>query len=217
MSEKEKENAEAAGEEVAEPVAEEAAEPEAEAPKAEEKPEEAKAPAEEKPKKAKAAAEKEAPPKEEKKKAEKKEAPPAAEKKAPAKAEKVKTSKAIESIMDAIKTMTVLELSELVKALETEFGVNAAAPVAVASAAAGPAEAAAPDEEQTEFKEILKEIGANKISVIKAVRELTTLGLKESKDLVESAPATVREGVTKEEAATMEEKLKAAGATAEIT
>ena len=111
--------------------------------------------------------------------------------------------------------MTVLELSQLVKALETEFGVTAAAPVVAATP--GPAEAApAAAEEQTEFSVILKEIGANKISVIKAVRELTTLGLKESKDLVESAPKPVRDGVTKEEAAAMKEKLEAAGATAEI-
>ena len=112
--------------------------------------------------------------------------------------------------------MTVLELSELVKALETEFGVSAAVP-AVAATAAAPAEAAAPAaEEQTEFTVTLKAIGANKISVIKAVRELTTLGLKEAKDLVESAPAAVREGINKEEATTIKQKLETAGATAEI-
>ena len=111
--------------------------------------------------------------------------------------------------------MTVLELSELVKALEAEFGISAAAPVAAATA---PTEAAAPvAEEQTEFSVILKEIGANKINVIKAVRELTTLGLKESKDLVESAPKSVREGITKEEATVIKQKLEAAGAIAEIT
>jgi len=137
---------------------------------------------------------------------------------APTKKEKVKVSPAIEEIMAAIKKMTVLELAELVKALETEFGVSAAAPVvAVAAPAAVPAEAAGQAaEEQTEFSVILKEIGANKINVIKAVREVTTLGLKESKDLVESAPKPVREGVNKEEAATIKEKLEAAGATAEI-
>ncbi|HEY82184.1 MAG TPA: 50S ribosomal protein L7/L12 [Dehalococcoidia bacterium] len=121
--------------------------------------------------------------------------------------------------MAAIKKMTVLELAELVKALETEFGVSAAAPVAVAAAPAqAPAEAApaAGGEEQTEFSVILTDIGANKINVIKAVREVTTLGLKESKDLVESAPKPVREGVSKEEAAAIKEKLEAAGAKVEI-
>jgi len=125
---------------------------------------------------------------------------------------------AIEELMTAIKNMTVLELSELVKALETEFGVSAAAPVVAAAAvAAAPAEAAAPAaEEKTEFTVFLKEVGANKISVIKAVRELTGLGLKESKDLVESAPKAVKEGVSKEEAATIKQKLEAAGATVEL-
>jgi len=119
-----------------------------------------------------------------------------------------------EGIMAAIKNMTVLELAELVKALEAEFGVSAAAPVV---AAAAPAEAAVPEaEEQTEFSVILTDFGANKINVIKAVRELTTLGLKESKDLVESAPKAVKEGVNKEEAAAAKQKLEAAGATAEI-
>ena len=102
------------------------------------------------------------------------------------------------------------------KSLEEEFGVTAAAPM-VASVAA-PAEAAAPTaEEKTEFTVTLKDVGANKISVIKAVRELTSLGLKESKDLVESAPKAVREGISKEEAATVKEKLEAAGATVDIT
>ena len=124
----------------------------------------------------------------------------------------------VEELMTTIKNMTVLELSDLVKALETEFGVSAAAPVvAAAPGAAAPAEAAVPaEEEQTEFTVILKDIGANKINVIKAVREVTTLGLKESKDLVESAPATVKEGVNKDESATMKQKLEAAGATVEI-
>jgi large subunit ribosomal protein L7/L12 len=131
-----------------------------------------------------------------------------------AKAEKPKKSAAIDEIMTAIKGMNVLELAELVKALETEFGVSAAAPVAVAAA---PAAAAAPEvEEQTEFTVILKDIGANKINVIKAVRELTNLGLKESKDLVEAAPKPVKEAVSKEEAATAKQKLEAAGATAEV-
>jgi len=129
---------------------------------------------------------------------------------------KAKKSGAIEEIMTAIKGMSVLDLAELVKALETEFGVSAAAPVAVAAAAA-PAEAAAPVEEKTEFTVILKEIGANKINVIKAVRELTSLGLKESKDLVEAAPKAVKENVNKEDAAAAKTKLEAAGAKVEVT
>jgi len=141
----------------------------------------------------------------------------AGEKPAPAKAEKAKKPAAIEEIMAAIKNMTVLELAELVKALEAEFGVSAAAPVV--AAAAPSAEAAAPPaaEEKTEFNVILKDIGPNKISVIRAVRELTPLGLKESKDLVESAPTAVKEGVSKDEATVVKEKLEAAGATVEIT
>lgn len=134
---------------------------------------------------------------------------------APAKkAEKSKKTTTIDEILTSIKNMTVLDLAELVKTLETEFGVTAAAPVAAAAAA--PTEAAAPAEEKTEFDVILKEIGANKISVIRAVRELTSLGLKESKDLVESAPKAVQEGVTKDEAASGKHKLEEAGATAEI-
>ena len=131
------------------------------------------------------------------------------------KAEKSKKSGTIDEIMTAIKGMSVLELAELVKALETEFGVSAAAPVAVA-AAATPAEAAPAAEEQTEFTVILKEIGANNINVIKAVRELTSLGLKESKDLVEAAPKPVKEGVNKEDAAAAKAKLEAAGAKVEV-
>ena len=126
-----------------------------------------------------------------------------------------KTVITMEEIIEAIKKLTVLELSELIKALENEFGVSAAAPVAVAAAPA--AEAAAEDvEEQTEFNVILKEIGGNKINVIKAVREVTTLGLKEAKELVESAPKAVKEGVNKDEAASVKQKLEAAGATIEI-
>lgn len=121
----------------------------------------------------------------------------------------------IDELIETIKNMTVLELADLVKTLETEFGVTAAAPVAVATAAA-PAAAAAPAEEKTEFNVILKEVGANKISVIRAVRELTSLGLKESKDLVESAPKPVREGINKDEAAAAKKKLEEAGATVEI-
>ena len=110
--------------------------------------------------------------------------------------------------------MTVLELAELVKMLEEEFGVSAAAPVAVAAGpAAGMADAAAlAEEEKTEFDVILKEIGPNKINVIKGVREVTTLGLKEAKDLVEAAPQTVKEGISKEDAEAVKEKLEAAGA-----
>lgn len=135
---------------------------------------------------------------------------------APAKVETGKKATTIEEVMATIKNMSVLELAELVKALEAEFGISAAAPV-VATTAAAPTEAAPPAEERTEFNVILKEVGANKISVIKAVRELTTLGLKESKDLVESAPKPVREGVTKDEATAMKQKLEAAGATVEVT
>jgi large subunit ribosomal protein L7/L12 len=120
-----------------------------------------------------------------------------------------------DEMIEAIKGMTVIELSELVKALEKEFGVSAAAPVAVAAApAAGGAAAAA--EEKSDFTVVLKAIGENKINVIKAVRELTTLGLKEAKDLVEAAPKPVKEGVNKDEAAAMKKKLEEAGATVEI-
>ena len=130
------------------------------------------------------------------------------------KAAKAKKSGAIDDIMNTIKGMTVLELAELVKALEEEFGVSAAAPVAVAAAA--PAGEAAAAEEKTEFTVILTEIGANKINVIKAVRELTNLGLKESKDLVEGAPKPVKEGVSKDDAAAAKAKLEAAGAKVEV-
>jgi large subunit ribosomal protein L7/L12 len=141
-------------------------------------------------------------------------------------AAKKETAKTLtkDELIAAIKEMTVLELSELVKALEEAFGISAAVPMMAAApaaaaggagAAAG-APAAAPVEEQTEFTVILKEVGANKISVIKAVREVTTLGLKEAKELVEAAPKTVKEGVNKAEAATLKEKLTAAGATVEV-
>jgi large subunit ribosomal protein L7/L12 len=110
----------------------------------------------------------------------------------------------------------VLELAEMVKALQTEFGVSAVAPVMAAAPAAGAAAAAPAVEEKTEFDVILKEIGANKINVIRAVRELTNLGLKESKDMVEAAPKAVKEKVSKEEAAAAKAKLEAAGATAEV-
>ena len=123
-----------------------------------------------------------------------------------------------DQILEAIDTMTVLELSELVKAFEERYGVTAAAPVAVAAApAAGGDGAGAPAaEEQDAFDAVLTEVGANKILVIKAVRELTGLGLKEAKDLVDAAPKAVREGVTKEEAEAAKEKLAEAGATVEV-
>ena len=123
----------------------------------------------------------------------------------------------VEQAMAIIEGMTVLELAEMVKAMETKFGISAAAPVAVAAApAAGAAAPAAAAEEKTEFTVVLKEIGANKINVIKAVRELTNLGLKESKDLVEGAPKPVKENVNKDDAAAAKAKLEAAGATVEV-
>jgi len=125
-----------------------------------------------------------------------------------------------DQILEAIDHMTVLELSELVKAFEERYGVTAAAPVAVAAGPAaggdGAAAGAAAAEEQDAFDAVLTEVGANKILVIKAVRELTGLGLKEAKDLVDAAPKAVREGVTKEEAEAAKEKLAGAGATVEI-
>ena len=119
--------------------------------------------------------------------------------------------------IETIEQMTVLELSQLVKALEDRFGVSAAAPVAVAGAPAGGAPAApAPEEEKGTFDVVLSEIGPNKIQVIKAVRELTSLGLKEAKDLVEAAPKAVKEGVNKEEAEAARAKLEEAGAKVEV-
>src|SRR3990170_4466775 len=106
-----------------------------------------------------------------------------------------------DALVSAIKEMTVIELSDLVKTLEAELGVSAAVPMMAAPAGGGAAPVAAPVEEQTEFNVILQDIGANKINVIKVVRELTSLGLKEAKDLVEAAPKVVKEAVTKEEAA----------------
>jgi len=120
-------------------------------------------------------------------------------------------------IIEAIKNMTVLELSELVKALEEEFGVSAAAPVAVAAVPGAGAAAAAPaEEEKTEFDVILAEVGPEKIKVIKVVRELTGLGLKEAKDLVDNAPKPVKEGVSKEEAEAAKAKFAEVGAKVEI-
>jgi large subunit ribosomal protein L7/L12 len=122
----------------------------------------------------------------------------------------------VESILEEIKGLTLLEASDLVKKMEEAFGVSAAAaaPVAVAGAA-GAAGGAAP-EEKTEFSVVLTEVGANKINVIKAVREVTSLGLKEAKDLVDGAPKTVKEGVNKDEAATIRKKFEEAGAKVEI-
>lgn len=122
-----------------------------------------------------------------------------------------------EEIIAAIKTMTVLDLADLVKTLENEFGISAA-PVAAAAPAAAPGKPAeAPsEEEKTEFTVTLKSFGEKKIEVIKAVREVTTLGLKQAKDLVEAAPQVVKEGVPKEEAETAKQKLEAAGATVEV-
>ena len=123
-----------------------------------------------------------------------------------------------EEIISSIKGMSVLDLSDLVKALEKEFGVSAsavamAAPTVMGGAPVAAPVAAEPVEEQTEFKIVLKEIGANKINVIKVVRELTSLGLREAKELVEAAPKAVKEGVNKDDAATMKKKLEDVGAT----
>ncbi|MDD6316704.1 MAG: 50S ribosomal protein L7/L12 [Clostridia bacterium] len=119
----------------------------------------------------------------------------------------------VTKLIEEVKALTVLELSELVKALEEEFGVSAAAPVAVA---AGPAAGAAAVEEQTEFTVVLKEVGAEKIKVIKVVREITGLGLKEAKELVDGAPKNVKENVDKAAAEEIVNKLKEVGATCEI-
>ena len=123
-----------------------------------------------------------------------------------------------EEIVEAIKSMSVLEVSELVKELEDVFGVSAAAPAVAVAAAPGAADAdaGASSEEQSEFKVNLTDIGANKINVIKAVREVTALGLREAKELVEAAPAKVKEGVAKDEAESVKAKLEEAGATVEV-
>ena len=120
-----------------------------------------------------------------------------------------------EELLEGIKSLSVMDLAELVKALEEEFGVSAAAPVAVAAAPADGDAAAA--EEQTEFNVMLQEIGPNKINVIKAVREFTSLGLREAKELVEAAPTPVREGVSKDDAEETKKKLEEAGATVALT
>ena len=120
----------------------------------------------------------------------------------------------VESILESIEKLTLLEAAELVKAMEEKFGVSAAAPVAVAAVAAAPAEAAA--EEASEVNVILASAGANKIAVLKEVRAITGLGLKEAKDLVDGAPKAVKEGVKKEAAAAIKKQLEEAGATVEI-
>ncbi len=125
----------------------------------------------------------------------------------------------IDQVLDIIKEMTILELRDLNQKIQDEFGITAAAPVAVAAApaaAGGDGAAPAAAEEKSEFNVIIKDIGANKINVIKAVRELTTLGLKEAKDLVEATPATVKEGIGKADAEAVVKKLQDAGATAEM-
>ena len=120
----------------------------------------------------------------------------------------------VESILESIEKLTLLEAAELVKAMEEKFGVSAAAPVAVAAVAAAPAEAAA--EEASEVNVILASAGANKIAVLKEVRAITGLGLKEAKDLVDAAPKAIKEGVKKEEAEALKKQLEEAGATVEI-
>src|SRR5262249_29166905 len=126
----------------------------------------------------------------------------------------------IQTIVDQIKELTLLEASQLVKSMEETFGVSAAAAAVAVAPAAGAAggggEAAAPAEEKTEFDVVLQAVGGNKINVIKVVREVTALGLKEAKDLVEAAPKAVKEGVSKEEAETIKQKLADAGATVEV-
>lgn len=125
-------------------------------------------------------------------------------------------SEKVQKFIDEVKELTVLELSELVKALEEEFDVSAAAPAMVAAAPAAGGEGVEQAEEKTEFDVILKEIGSQKIKVIKVVREITGLGLKDAKDLVDNAPNPVKEGVSKDDATEMEEKFKEVGATVEV-
>ena len=128
----------------------------------------------------------------------------------------------VEQVLDIIKEMTILELRDLNQRIQDEFGITAAAPMAMAPAQApagapgGDGAAPAAEEEKTEFNVVLKDIGANKINVIKAVREVTTLGLKEAKDLVEATPAQVKEGVSKADAEAVVKKLQEAGATVEM-
>lgn len=122
----------------------------------------------------------------------------------------------LSKIVDELSSLTVLEAAELAKLLEEKWGVSAAAPVAVAAAPAGGGAAAAPVEEKTEFDVILVDVGANKINVIKEVRAITALGLKEAKDLVEGAPKAVKEGVSKDEAAKLKAQLEGAGAKVDV-
>jgi len=135
-----------------------------------------------------------------------------------AKEAKVELTDKMKSVMETIEKMTVMELADLVKALEDKFGVVAAAPVAAAGGAAGAAGAAAPAaaEEKSVFSVVLAGAGANKIQVIKELRAMTSLGLKEAKDLVDGAPKTIKEGATKEEADKMKKQLEAAGAKIEL-
>jgi large subunit ribosomal protein L7/L12 len=151
--------------------------------------------------------------KEKKEKKEKKES-----KKTTKKAATKETGLSIDEIIEALSSMTVLELSELVKAIEEKFGVTAAAPMVAMGAVSGaaPGAAAAEEEEKTEFDVVLKDFGAQKIQVIKAVRELTDLGLRESKELVEGVPSPVRQGVSKEEAEQAKAKIESAGGVVEI-
>jgi large subunit ribosomal protein L7/L12 len=122
----------------------------------------------------------------------------------------------VNAILDQIKGLTLLEASQLVKGIEEAFGVSAAAAAVAAAPAAGAAAAAAPAEEKTEFTVVLTAAGANKINVIKAVREVTSLGLKEAKDLVDGAPKPIKEGVTKDEAESIKKKFTEAGASIEV-
>ena len=125
-------------------------------------------------------------------------------------------SEKISTIVDQIKTLTLLEASQLVKSLEETFGVSAAAATAIVAGGGGAAAPAAAVEEQTEFSVVLTAAGANKINVIKVVREVTSLGLKEAKDLVDAAPKAIKEGINKEEAETIKKKFVDAGATVEV-
>ncbi|KKS91827.1 MAG: 50S ribosomal protein L7/L12 [Parcubacteria group bacterium GW2011_GWC1_43_12] len=131
-------------------------------------------------------------------------------------AQEIEVPEKFRSMVESIEKMSVLDLAELVKVLEKKFGVSAAAPMAVMAGAAAPAEGGAAEEEKTSFNVELKAAGDQKINVIKAVREITGLGLKEAKDLVDGAPKMVKEGVKKEEAEEMKKKLEAAGATVEL-
>jgi large subunit ribosomal protein L7/L12 len=125
-------------------------------------------------------------------------------------------SEKVQTILEQIKGLTLLEAAELVKEMESAFGVSAAAPMMVAAAGGAGAAAAAPAEEKTEFTVVLTAVGSNKINVIKTVREVTNLGLKEAKDLVDGAPKPVKEGISKEEAETLRKKFTEAGATVEV-